>query len=112
MSKERVELVDILQEVVKGDDILWDGSTCVYKHYDIMTVFGRNEPTAIWVRQSMPDIREKRWLRPEDPNFFEKLKEAVALAKQVIDETEETKRALDGLRSYMLGTKPGSGPVA
>lgn len=112
MSKERVDIVDILQEAIKGDDIKWDGATCIYKEYDIVSVFGRQHPTAIWVRQAMPDMRDKLWLRPEDPDFIQKLEAAVILAKQVIDDTEETKRALDGLRNYMLGTKPGSGPVA
>jgi hypothetical protein len=109
-----VELQDILKDLIKGKGIVWDGAFCLYKDYDIVSVFGNDKITAVWIRQSMPDNREKLWLRPEEPDFLKQLEAAVVQAKKVIDDTEETKKALADFRNYITGSfiKPASGPVA
>lgn len=107
-----VDLTDILQDVIKGADLYWHGSFCYYKHYEIVAVFGRDRVTTLWVRQSMPDDRSNRWLLPEDPNFFQQLEAAVAHAKKVVDDTEDTKRALDDIRKYATGAYGADGKPA
>lgn len=108
---EPIELQDILKDVVKGENIIWDGAFCFYKNIEIMTVFGDRQITLVWVRQSIPDSRDKGLLKPEHPQFFSQLKAAVKQAKQAVDEAEETSRAMADLRNHLMG-KPASGPVA
>lgn len=95
-----VELQDILQDIVKGPDIVWDGAFCYYKNHEILTVFGEDRITLVWVRRTMPDLREGGMLRPEDPQFLTILKQAIQQAKQVVDDA--AKRIL---------SKPDAGSV-
>lgn len=104
-SEEKVvQIDDILRDHIKGAHILWDGAYCTYKDIEIVAVFGHERPTAIWVRSAMPDNREKYWLKPEDPNFFDQLDETIKIAKSIVDETVETQIAMGALRRHVFGS--------
>jgi hypothetical protein len=103
-------LDDILSSHVKGDSIVWDGAVCLYKGIEIISMFGSDRPTAVWVRNAMPDNRDN-WLKVETPDFFEQFDKAVEYAKEIVNEVIETERAMKAMRDHVFGSrsKPAAG---
>lgn len=97
---EDSEFEAILHDYIKGDYVKWDGAFCTYKGYDIISLFGGERITAVWVRQAMPDNREF-WLDAHDPDFFKKLDAAFKVAKQLVENAEETKKLFDNFRAHL-----------
>jgi hypothetical protein len=102
MESKPIELDDILSSHVKGEHIRWDGASCYYRGAEIISLFGSVRPTAVWVRNAMPDHRTN-WLTVEHPDFFKQFDAAIAHAKKIVDEVIETQFAMDALRDRMLG---------
>lgn len=101
---DKVGLVDVLKAYIKGDHIEWVGDGCFYKEYEIVSQDSfpyRTKIGLVWVRASIPDMRTSNFLNPADPSFFEKLDAALVNAKKCVDDTEETKKALDGMRKHL-----------
>lgn len=105
-------LDDILSSHVTGANIVWDGAHCLYRGIEIISLFGIDKPTAVWVRNAMPDNRDN-WLKVEDPNFFEQFDKAIDYAKAIVDEVIKTETAMRDMRNHVFGShgKPTAGRV-
>lgn len=100
LEEEKPELDNILHEYVKIPGFKWDGAFCSYRGFDAITTFGGEHLTAVWVRQSIPDMREN-WLDAREPDFFKKLDAALVVAKEVIDESYHNQEVFQKARERL-----------
>lgn len=100
MEDGKVGLEEILHDYIKGPYIKWDGAFCTYKGVDIISLFGTERVTAVWIRKAMPDDRET-WLDVHDPDFFKKVDASFDNAKKVVDYANETKDLFSKFREHL-----------
>lgn len=79
-------------------DIAGDCDVWLDRGVEVIYVIG----SEVWIRTTMPEDRRPQ-LKASDPDFFKKFNKALKQARKVVTESYQTKRALAGLRDYMLG---------
>src|SRR5882672_8606200 len=100
MEDGKIGLEEIMRDYIKGLHVKWDGAFCTYKGIDIISLFGTDRVTAVWIRQSMPDAREM-WIDARDPDFFKKVDVAFDNAKKIVDYADETKELFSKFRDHL-----------